>query len=133
MILEYNSRKPFLDLCRVYKDFLMHHNRTQKKTRIATGSNNDNWKKIEEHRRQRRNFIGLISSLCCFLIWLCLANFLEVRSEMNLCNPNWSMLLSNTLFIVNDNIVFFNSIVLNAFYILITYKHDLLRMNDYWP
>ena len=27
MVLEYNSQKPFLDLCRVHKDFLMHHNR----------------------------------------------------------------------------------------------------------
>jgi len=34
---------------------------------------------------------------------------------------------------VNDNLVFiqFNSIVLNAFYIPITYKRDLMRMNDY--
>jgi len=32
---------------------------------------------------------------------------------------------------VNDDLVLFNSIVANAFYILIKYKHDLVRMNDY--
>jgi len=30
MVLEYNLQKPFLDLCRMHKDFLMHHNRTQR-------------------------------------------------------------------------------------------------------
>jgi len=32
---------------------------------------------------------------------------------------------------MNINIVLFNSIVLNAFYILVKYKHDFVRMNDY--
>jgi len=35
------------------------------------------------------------------------------------------------LFIVNVNLVLFNSIVLNDFYILIKYKDEFVRMNDY--
>jgi len=56
---------------------------------------------------------------------------LFVNTIMSSCVILIETCCCETLFIVNDNLVLFNSIVLNVFYILIKYKHDLVRMNDY--
>jgi len=76
-----------------------------------------NW----EQSQQRRNSIGLFPLLCCLFLWSCLANFLWLGLRWIWYNYGWTC-CCETLFHVNINIVLFNSIVLNAFYILITYN-----------